>query len=174
MQQRLERAEPGIDPLLADGEQLGLGAVDRFLDLGWVLVSDPGDPPGRTDEAAQHRLALHDPGVLGGMDRGGRLIGEAGEVRPATDRLELVPPFQGLGHRHDVDRFATIEQVQDRRVDAGVGLPIEVLRAQELSDLDDRIPVDQDRPEHGLLSLKTLRRQTVDHRLTDCRQVLTR
>ena len=43
VEQRLERAEPGIDALLADREQLGLGAIDGLLDLGRVLVADAGD-----------------------------------------------------------------------------------------------------------------------------------
>ena len=150
--------KPGIDPLLADREQLRLGPVDRLLDLGRVLVADPGDPAGRPDEAAQDRLALDDPGVLGGVDRGRRLVRQARQVRPATDRLELLAPLERLRHRDDVDRLAPVEQLQDRRIDPRVGLAVEVLRAQELGDLDDGIPVDQDRAEHGLLGLETLRR----------------
>ena len=40
VEERLERAEAGVDALLADREQLRLGAVDRLLDLGRVLVAD--------------------------------------------------------------------------------------------------------------------------------------
>ena len=90
VEQRLERAEPDVDALLADREQLGLGAVDRLLDLGRVLVADPGDPAGRADQVAQDRLALDDPGVLGGVDGGRRLVREARQVGAAADRLELV------------------------------------------------------------------------------------
>ena len=64
VEERLERAEPDVDPLLADREQLGLGAIDRLADLGGVLVADAGDPAGRPDEVAEHGLALDDPGVL--------------------------------------------------------------------------------------------------------------
>ena len=39
-----------------------------------------------------------------------------------------------------------------------VGLAIEVLRPQELGDLDDGIAIDEDRAEHGLLGFETLRR----------------
>ena len=56
--------KPGVDALLADREQLRLGAVDRLLDLGRVLVADARDPAGSADEVAQDRLALDDPGVL--------------------------------------------------------------------------------------------------------------
>ena len=54
-----------------------LGAVDRFLDLGRILVADAGDTPGGADQAAEDRLAFDDPRVLGGMDRGRRLVGQA-------------------------------------------------------------------------------------------------
>jgi hypothetical protein len=44
-----------------------------------------------------------------------------------------------------------------------VRLAVEVLGLEELGDLDDRVTVDEDRPEHGLLGLDGLRRQTIDH-----------
>ena len=163
VEQRLQRAEPGIDPLLADREQLRLGAVDRLLDLGRVLVADPGDPAGRSDQVPQDRLALHDPCVLRDVDRGRGLVRQAGQVGTATDGLELVAPFEGLGDGDDVDRLATLEQVEDRRVDPPVGLPVEVGRSQELGHLDHRVAVDQDGAKHRLLGLETLWRQAVNH-----------
>ena len=131
----------------------------------------PGDAARRADQAAQDRLALDDPGVLGGMDRGGRLVGQAREVGPAADRLELFLALERLGHRHDVDGLAPVEQLQDRGVDPGVRLAVEVLRTQELRDLDDGIAIDEDRPEHGLLGFKTLRRKAVDHGVAGLRLV---
>ena len=124
----------------------------------------PGDPAGRPDQVPQDRLALDDPRVLGDVDGGRRLVREAGQVGAATDRLELVAPLERLGDGDDVDRLAPLEQVEHRRVDAAVGLPVEVLGAQELGDLDDRVAVDEDGAEHGLLGFETLRRQTIDHR----------
>ena len=117
VEQRLERAEAGVDALLADGEQLRLGPVDRLLDLGRVLVADARDPAGGADEVAQDRLALDDPGVLGGVDRGRRLVRQAREVGPPADRLELVPPLERLRDGDDVDRLAPLEQVEHGRVD---------------------------------------------------------
>ena len=144
VEQRLERAEAGVDALLADREQLRLGAVDRLLDLGRILVADAGDPAGGADQVAEDRLALDDPGVLDGMDGGRRLVREAREVGPAADRLELVAALEGLGDRDDVDRLAPLEQLEDGGVDAAVRLAVEVRRAQELGDLDDRVAVDED------------------------------
>ena len=158
VEQRLERAEAGIDPLLADREELRLGAVDRLLDLGRILVADPGDAPGRADQVAQDRLALDDPGVLRDVDRGRRLVRQARQVGATADGLELVLALERLGDRDDVDRLAALEQVQDGGVDPRVRLTVEVGRPQELGDLDDRVAVDQDRTEHRLLGLETLRR----------------
>ena len=91
VEERLQRGwKPDVDPLLADREQLRLGPVDRLLDLGGILVADAGDPARRADQVPQDRLALDDPGVLDGVDRGGRLVREARQVGPAADRLELV------------------------------------------------------------------------------------
>ena len=125
---------------------------------GRILVADAGDPPRGADEAAQDGLALDDPGVLGGVDGGGRLVRQAGEVGAAADRFELVASLERLRHGDDVDRLAALEQLEDGRVDRGVGLPVEVLGSQELRDLDDRVAVDEDGAEHGLLGLEALRR----------------
>ena len=163
VEQRLERAEPGVDALLADREQLGLGAIDGLLDLGRILVADPGDPARRADQVAQDRLALDDPRVLRDVDGGRRLVRQARQVGATADRLELVLALERLGDRDDVDRLAALEQVQHGGIDPPVGLPVEVGRPQELGDLDDRIPVDEDGAEHRLLSLETLRRKTIDH-----------
>ena len=163
VQQRLERGEARVDAFLADREELGLGAVDGLLDLGRVLVADPGDPARGADEIAQDRLALDDPRVLGGMDRGRGLVAETGEVGPPADRLELLAPLERLRDGDDVDGLTALEQVDDGGVDPAIGLAIEVLGPQELGDLDHGIAVDEDRAEHGLLGFETLRRQAIDH-----------
>ena len=62
--------------------------------------------------------------------------------------------FERLGDGHDVDRLALVEQLEHRRVDRAVRRAIEVLRSQELGDLDDRVAVDQDRAENRLLGLE--------------------
>ena len=162
VEERLERAEPDRHPPLADVEQLALGPVDRLLDLGRVLVADPGDLAGGRDEVAQDGLALDDPGVLDGVDGGRGLVRQARQVRAAADGLELVRPLERLGDGDDVDRLALVEQLEHRGVDRAVRGPIEVLGAEELGDLDDRIAIDEDRPEDGLLGLGALGRKSID------------
>ena len=162
VEERLERAEPGRHPPLADVEQLALGPIDRLLDLGRVLVADPGDLAGGGDQVAQDRLALDDPGVLDGVDGGRGLVRQARQVRSPADRLELVASFERLGDGDDVDRLALVEQLEHRGVDRPVRRPVEVLRAEELGDLDDRVAIDEDRAEDRLLGLGALGRQSID------------
>ncbi len=154
VEERLERREAGGDAPLADGEELRLGAIDRLLDLGRILVADAGDLAGRPDQVPQHRLALDDPRVLGGVDGGRRLVRQGAEVGPPPIGFEVAAALERLRDRHDVDRLAPLEEVQHRGVDAAVRLPVEVVRLEELGDLDHGVAVDQDRPEHGLLGFE--------------------
>ena len=101
--------------------------------------------------------------VLGRVDGGRRRAREARQVGPAADRLQLARPLEGLRDRDDVDRLAPLEQVEHRLEDLAVRLPVEVRGPQELGDLDDRVAVDEDRAEHGLLGLEALGRQAIDH-----------
>jgi hypothetical protein len=163
MEQRVQLREPDVNALLADGEQLRLRPIDRLLDLRRVLVTDPGDAAGRSDQVPQDRLALHDPGVLDRMDGRRRGVGQAREVGATADRLELARPLESLRHGDDVDRLTSLEQLEDGLEDLAVRLPVEVRRPEELRHLDDRIAVDEDRAEHRLLRLEALRGQTIDH-----------
>src|SRR6202008_674284 len=100
-------------------------------------------------------------------------VRETGEIGPSADRLELIAPLERLRHRNDFDWFAPLEQLEDRRVDLAVSLAVEVRRPQELRDLHDRVPIDEDRAEHRLLGLETLGRQSIDHVLPSCRADVT-
>ena len=163
VEQATEEREARRDPPLADREQLGLRAIDGLLDLGRVLVADAGDPARGPDQVPQHGLALDDARVLGRVDRGRGGVRERAQVRAPADRLEVLGALQGLGDGDDVDGLAPLEQVEDDRVDLGVGLPVEVLGLEELGDLDDRVAVDEDRAEDGLLGFDGLRGQAIDH-----------
>ena len=160
--------KPTSNPALADVEQLALGPIDRLLDLARILVADPGDLAGRGDEVAQNGLALDDPGVLDGVDGGRGLVGQARQVRAAADGLELLGAFERLGHGDDVDRLALVKQLEHGRVDGAVGRAVEVLGAEELGDLDDRVTIDEDRAEDGLLGFRALGRQAIDQGGTRC------
>ena len=151
-------AEPDVHPPLAHREQLRLRAVDRGLDVRSVLVPDRRDLARRRDEVPQHRLALDDAGVVDGVDGGGRLVAEHREVGATADGLELVDALEHLGDGDDVHRLASLEELEDRGVDDPVRLAVEVLRPEELGDLDDRVAVDEDGAEDRLLGLDALRR----------------
>ena len=158
----LEGRESGGETPLRDRVELRLGPVDRLLDLRGVLVPDPGDPPRGRDQVPQDRLALHDPGVLRREDRRRRLLGQRGEVAASADRLELSVALERLGDRDDVDRLTALPQVHHDAVDLPVRLSVEVDRAKDVRDLDDRVAVDEKGAEDGLLGLEALRRKAVD------------
>jgi hypothetical protein len=165
VEERIELRETGLDALLADGKEFSLRAIDGLLDLGWILVADAGYSPGRADEVPQDSLALDDPCVLDRMNRGRGRVRQTRQISSPADRLELVTPLERLRDRDDVDRFAPFEELEHRPVDRPVRLPVEVSRPQELGHLDDSVAVDEDRAEHGLLGLETLRWQAIDHAL---------
>ena len=56
-----------------------------------------------------------------------------------------------------------LEERQHRREDSRVSLAVEVLGVQEIGDLDDRVSIDEDRAEDGLLGIQVLWRQSIDH-----------
>ena len=163
VQQRLQRREAALDALLADREELLLRPVDGLADVRRVVVADGGDPAGRADQVAQDRLALDDAAVVDGVDRGGRQVDEAGQVGRAADLLQRRRcRSSDLRDGDDVHRLAPLVQLQDGPVDGAMCLAVEVLRPQEVRDLDDRVTVDQQGAQHRLLGLDGLRRQAVD------------
>ncbi len=157
VQQAVERRKPARHPLLADGEQRLLGFVDGRIEIGRIVVADAGDTPSGADQVPQDPLPLHDAGVVHGVDRGRRQIDEAGQVGRATDPLQLPLTLQGLGHRDQVDRFSTLIQLEDGAIDGSMVRAIEVVRPEDLRDLDDRIAVDEQGAQHRSLGLDGLR-----------------
>ena len=146
VEELLELAEAGGDPPVRDREQLRLGAVDRLLDLGRVLVADAGDLAGGADQVPEDRLALDDPRVLDGVDGGRRLVRELREVGPAADLLEVLARSSDSATvtRSTGSRRSNSSSIAGRccRAPGGRSPP-----AQEFRDLDDRLAIDQDRAE---------------------------
>jgi hypothetical protein len=97
------------------------------------------------------------------VDRGRSVVAELGEIACPTDRLELTGTLQSLGHRDHVDGLAVLEEFQHGPKDAPMSLTVKVFGVQKIRDLDDRVTVDEDRTEHGLLGVKVLGRQSVYH-----------
>ena len=157
-----ERAEAGVDTLLADGEELLLGTVDRLADVRSVLVADAGDPTRGGDEVAQDGLALDDPGVVDRVHGRRSEVDEARQVGRTADLIELRSSFQDFRHGDDVDRLAALVEVEHRLVDRAVIGPVEVRRTQEVGDLDDRVAIDEEGAEDRLLGFDRLRRKAVD------------
>jgi hypothetical protein len=92
------------------------------------------------------------------VDRRRRHVGQLRQVRPTADLLEVLAPLERLRHGDEVDGLAPLEQLEHGLEDAAMRLPVEVLRAEEFRDLDDRLAVDEDRAEHRLLGLQAMGR----------------
>jgi hypothetical protein len=107
-------------------------------------------------------LALDDAAVMDRVDGCRRQVDEARQVGGAADGVELAAPLEDLRDGHQVDRLPAIVEVKDRAVDRAVVTAVEVLRAEEVCDLDDRVLVDEQGAEHRLLRFDGLRRKAID------------
>jgi hypothetical protein len=157
--QRLEAARGAV---LADLEQDALGPVDGDLGVVRFLVADRGDLAGCRDQVAQDRLALDDAPVVLDVHRRRHRVHQRREVGGTAHRLQPVAPGELLPQGHEVDGLALAVKPQHRLIDVRMLLAVEVRRAQELGDLQNRIRVDQDRAEDALLGFDRLRCQLVD------------
>jgi len=94
---------------------------------------------------------------------GGSVVAQRREVARSADSVQLARALQRLRDGDHVDWLAMLEQLQHRGEDAAVGLAVEVLGMEEVRHLNDGVAVDEDGPEHGLLGIEVLGRQSVDH-----------
>ncbi len=84
----------------------------------------------------------------------GRATDQIGDVRRTADFFQSIAALQFVDDRHVVERFVTFVQGHHRLVEPGVALAEEVLGAQKIGDLDDRIRVNQQRTQHSTLGFK--------------------
>jgi hypothetical protein len=66
----------------------------------------------------------------------------------------VAAPLQLIDDGDEIERLAAVVERHHRLVEPGVALAVEILGAQEAGDLDDRVGVDQQRPQHGALRLQ--------------------
>ena len=146
------------DALLREVEDDLLGTVDEISRLAWAFPPEARDLASCADEAAQGCRFPHDPrvvrGVRGRGDEGRELV----QADTAADVLELAPLLQLVRERDRVHRLALRVEREGGAVDLRVGLPVEVLRVEDLADGSDRARGEHHRPEDRLLGLEVLRR----------------
>ena len=119
----------GLAPV-GDRVHLGLSLVDDLVDVApGVRVPELDDARARGDEAAHDRSLAHDPGVVGGVRRGGHRGDEAVQVGRSPDLGEHARALEFTGDRDRVRGFGAAVQLDDRVEDRLVAGLVEVLSA---------------------------------------------
>ena len=112
----------------------------------------------RTEEPSQQRFAGHEPPVAFDVDRGRDRLLQLAQRRWAADALQLALSLQLDPHGQRIDRLVALEQRANGVEDTLVPWEVEVLRTDEVGDADDRVAVDEERPEHPRLRRRIVRR----------------
>jgi hypothetical protein len=120
------------------------GLVNGRVSFNVILVTDAGNLPGRTDQAAQGGAALHDVGIVLSMHGRGHSVEQRGHVLAAANIVKLAAPLHLVAEGHEVRRLMAIVEIEDSSVDPAILLTIEVFGPEEGGDLDDGVAVDQD------------------------------
>ena len=152
-----DRLEVPLQPILRDIEDQLLALVERVDQFEVVVVGDADDARPGIDQAAARRLALDDLRVI--LDvRGGRYDAEeGGQVGDAADIIEAAPALQFVRQGGEVGGLALVVEIDDRGVDFPMRPTIEILRVEVGAHADNRLAVDQEGAEDGLLRLAVVR-----------------
>src|SRR5450756_1099436 len=151
--------ELGHTPLLLDGEDLLLAAVEELVGVAGVLIAELRDLVADADEGAQHALLAHDAGVVGGVGRRRHELGQGVHELAPPGALEHALALE-LGAEGDhVDLFALVVQGEDGAVDEPVRVAVEVVGRERLRDGGDGVRVDEHGAEDRLLGLEVVRRE---------------
>jgi len=85
------------------------------------------------------------------LDRGRHRLRDRPQVRDPARTVELFAARELDLDRQRVDALAALQERTRRVVDQPVARDVEVVRAKEVGDLEDRVPVDEQAPEDLLL-----------------------
>jgi hypothetical protein len=149
----LDRPHLGEAALVADLEQLRLGALDQLAGVAAVGQDLRLDPPGRVEDAAHQRVVADDAGVV--EDRAHRRDDgrERVDIGLATGRLQLAVAAQVVADRQRIDRLGLrlLLQADHRPEDELVARAVEVVGPQPDLEQDavECLLGEQDRPEDG-------------------------
>jgi len=143
--------------LLGHGEDAALGFVGEFRHVPVLLVSELGDGAGGLDQPAGQRLLVDDLRVPGEVGGGGNDLVEQIDELVAPDRLEDAHGRQLVLDGDAVDGLTVAEQRAHRLEDLAVGVAVELLCADDLHHVGERLAVEQDAAEEALLRVEVVR-----------------
>ncbi len=138
-----------------------LGAVDRAVDVLFVLEADLGDHRPGVDQPAQGRLLANDLGVVLGRGGGRHRLHQGAEIREAADSLEGVAVTKLFGDRDLVERLAAFVELKEPGVDRLVDVRVEIRRPHDLADGCHHLAVDEDRAEDRHFGFEVVRRDPI-------------
>ena len=93
------------------------------------------------------------------MGRGYHTAGQLRQIISPADEVQFLPFLQLLFDRQDIHRPLLTGQFLYGRIDLLVHLRVKALRCQQVEHGQDRILLQHDSPQDGLLQLHRLRRQ---------------
>ena len=156
-----QRHEPLADPVLRDLEDGFLRLVQDQVRVLLRLVRRRQDLVGGVNQVPEGGLLLDDARVV--LDVGGarHAVGERRDVGGPADFVQLARPRQFVLQRDQIDRVAALAEYDHLLEDAAVRVAEEIPRVDQLRGVIERLVVDQDRAEHGLLRVERMRQRTV-------------
>ena len=140
-----------IRRFIAQREEPLLGAVERERDVGRLVVRVGRDRCRRAEQPAQDRAVADDPAVPLDLDGCGHTLGDGTEVRLTTHAVELFAACELDLNGEWVDPFAPFEERLCRVVDPLMPWDVEIVDAEKVRDLEDRVAIDEQAPDHLLL-----------------------
>ncbi len=109
------------------------------------------------DQVSPHREVGDGVAVVGRVDDGGGFGGEAGEVLAGVEPADVHVGGQEGFERDRRGDLAGADQIRGKLIDLLVDRLEEMLRLEKIGDAVERLVVDDDGAQHGLLRLDVLR-----------------
>ena len=155
--------EAPVAPPAADAEDDLFGLVEDGLDLRSAVVSELGNLSARADDVPEDRRIAHDVGVVLDVERRRDGRHEPGKVLGPADLLKRALLCGGdlVRYGNLVDRAVAFVQRKARLVALAVALAVEVGRSEDAGDARDRLAVDQNGADDGLLGANVMGLKTV-------------
>src|SRR4029077_958895 len=114
------------------------------------------------DQRPQHRFVTNDAGVVLGVGGRGYLLAQLEQIGGAANSVKIAGIFKQLQQELQFDRFAVVVERDDVAVDAGVGVVVEVVGANNERDFVTHFGQEQQAAENGALGLNAARRLAVE------------